>query len=170
MTEARRRRREMERWIAWIRLGAVPFAVFQVAFSSGYPGGYQTAAWLTTAVFGAGAAVLFALTRRVLADGALGRLGLAAMAFDFAVVSTYVVVYSFERATPIRQLIFLAIVEAALRYGMAGSLGVALASSPVLVVFEWLRQRHSPPHSFQANFVTLQIGAEVIVALIVGWL
>src|SRR5918994_948230 len=128
MTEARRRRREMERWIAWIRLGAVPFAVFQVAFSSGYPGGYQTAAWLTTAVFGAGAAVLFALTRRVLADGALGRLGLAAMAFDFAVVSTYVVVYSFERATPIRQLIF------------------------------------------QANFVTFQIGAEVIVALIVGWL
>jgi signal transduction histidine kinase len=170
MTEARRRRREMERWIAWIRLGAVPFAVFQVAFSSGYPGGYQTAAWVTTAVFGVGAAVLFLLSRRVLTDRALSRLGVAAMAFDFAVVSSYVLIYSFERATPIRQLIFLAIVEAALRYGMAGSLGVALASAPVLVGFEWLRQRHSPPHSFHANFVTFQIGAEVIVALIVGWL
>jgi signal transduction histidine kinase len=162
--------REMERWIAWVRLGAVPFAVFQVAFSSGYPGGYQTAAWVTTAVFGAGAAVLFVFSRRPLTDRALARLGAAALAFDFAIVSTYVIVYSFERATPIRQLIFLAIVEAALRYGMVGSLGVALASAPVLVVFEWLRQRHSPPHSFQENFVTFQVGAEVIVALIVGWL
>jgi hypothetical protein len=160
----------MERWIAWVRLGAVPFAVFQVAFSSGYPGGYQTAAWVTTAVLGAGAAVLFVLSRRPLTDRALARLGAAALAFDFAIVSTYVNVYSFERATPIRQLIFLAIVEAALRYGIVGSLGVALASAPVLVVFEWLRQRHSPPHSFQENFVTFQVGVEVITALIVGWL
>jgi signal transduction histidine kinase len=170
MTSREQRRREIERWIGWIRLGAVPFAVFQVALSTGYPGGYRLAAWITTAVFGVGALSLFLVSRRVLAERALTRLGAAAMAFDFAVISTYVVVYSFERGTPIRQLAFLVIVEAAVRYGIAGAVAAAVASSPVLVLFEWLRQRHSPPHDFRLNFVTFQVGVEVITALIVGWL
>jgi signal transduction histidine kinase len=170
MTSAEQRQREIERWIAWIRLGAVPFAIFQVAVSSGYPGGYRTGAWITTAFFGAGATVVFLLSRRDFGGRALAWLGLVAMAFDFAVISAFMVIYSFERGTPIRQLFFLAIVEAALRYGMAGSLAVAVASAPVLVTFEWLRQHHSPPHGFQLNFVTFQFGVEVMTALIVGWL
>jgi signal transduction histidine kinase len=170
VTGEQQRKREIERWIAWIRVGAVPFAVFQVALSTGYPAGYHRAAWITTAVLGCGAVVFFLLSRRVLADRALARVGVAAMVFDFAVVSAYIVVYSFERGTPIRQLVFLAIVEAALRYGMFGSLGMAFASAPVLVAFEWLRQRHSPPHDFMVNFVTFQVGVEVIMALIIGWL
>jgi len=167
---ARHRQREVERWIAWIRLAAVPFATFQVAISSGYPGGYRAAAWVTTAVFATGALFLFGLSRRDLGERALARLGLAALTFDFAIVSAYLLIYSFERGTPIRQAIFLAIVEAALRYGIRGSVALALASAPVLVVFEWLREHHSPPHGFHANFVTFQIGVEVMVALIVGWL
>jgi hypothetical protein len=71
MTTAEQRQLEIERWIAWIRLGAIPFAIFQVALSSGYPGGYRTAAWLTTALFGAGAILLFLLSRRDLAGRAL---------------------------------------------------------------------------------------------------
>jgi signal transduction histidine kinase len=170
VTGRQQRQREIERWIAWIRLGAVPFAAFQVAMATGYPGGYRLAAWLTTAVFAVGALALFVVSRGVLADRALARLGASAMAFDFAVISTYVIVYSFERGTPIRQLVYLVIVEAALRYGMAGAVASALASAPVLVLFEWLRQRHSPPHEFRVNFVTFQVGVEVIMALIVGWL
>jgi hypothetical protein len=40
MTAELERRRQIERWIAWVRLFAVPFAVFEVGvISSGYPRG-----------------------------------------------------------------------------------------------------------------------------------
>jgi signal transduction histidine kinase len=161
---------QRERWIAWIRLGAIPFAVFQVAISTGYPNNYRAAAWIVTGVFAAGAVVLFLLARRQLTEQALPRLGLAAMLFDFAVLSAYVIVYSFERGTPIRQLLALAVIEAALRYGISGAVICALVTAPVLVGFEWLRKEHSPPHTFKVNFVTFQVGVELITALIVGWL
>jgi signal transduction histidine kinase len=162
--------REIERWIAWIRLAIVPVAIVQVAVSDGFPPGYHEAAWMTTAVFAVGAAVLFALSRRGLSGRQLARLGVVALVFDFAIVSAYMICYSFERGTPVRQLVFLTIVEAALRYGMVGSVGLALASAPILVVFEWLRQQHTEPHTFQVNFVTFQLGVEVLTAVIVGWL
>jgi hypothetical protein len=53
------RRRQIERWIAWVRLFAVPFAVFEVGvISSGYPAGYERWAWIITAVLVVGAAAL----------------------------------------------------------------------------------------------------------------
>ena len=170
MISSLERQREIERWIAWIRLGAVPFAVLQVSIASAYPGGYRVAAWATTTALAIGAVVIFVLARRELDQRRLAYLGATALAFDFAVISAYTVIYSFERGTPIRQLIFLAIVEAALRYGIAGALALVVATLPVLIAFEWLRQRHSPPHEYKVNFVTFQFGVEVMTALIVGWL
>jgi signal transduction histidine kinase len=161
---------QRERWIAWIRLGAIPFAAFQVAISTGYPDNYRAAAWIVTGVFAAGAVALFLLARRPLNEQVLARFGLAAMLFDFAVLSAYVIVYSFERGTPIRQLLALAVIEAAVRYGIAGAVICAVATAPVLVGFEWLRKEHTPPHTFKVNFVTFQVGVELITALIVGWL
>jgi signal transduction histidine kinase len=159
--------REAESWLAWIRLGAVPFAVFQVALGSSYPPHYELLAWLTTAVLAVGAVVLFALTR----TGVVGpRLALAALAFDTAVISAYVLIYSFERGTPIRQLIFLPISEGALLYGIRGSVALALISVPVIAVFEWLRSRHYAPHSYQINYVTFQVGVGLLTGLIIGWL
>jgi signal transduction histidine kinase len=108
--------------------------------------------------------------RRELDGRGLAYLGATALSFDFAVICAYTVIYSFERGTPIRQLIFLVILEAALRYGIVGALALALATLPVLIAFEWLRQRHSPPHEFKVNFVTFQFGVEIMTALIVGWL
>jgi signal transduction histidine kinase len=157
---------EAERWLAWLRLGAVPFAAFQVALSSGYPPGYLRDAWVTTATFGVGALALFALSRRPADD----RLGLVGLLFDTAVVSAYVLVYSFEQGTPIRQLLYLPIVEAALLYGIAGSVTIALLTAPVAGVFEWLRSRHLSPRSYRVNFVTFQVGTGLLMALIVGWL
>ena len=53
------RLRAVERWVGWIRLVAVPFAIFQVAIST-YPGGsYELWAWVTTGIFTVGALVLF---------------------------------------------------------------------------------------------------------------
>jgi hypothetical protein len=55
MTAEVERRRQIERWIAWVRLFAVPFAVFEVGvISSGYPPGYESWAWIITAVLASG--------------------------------------------------------------------------------------------------------------------
>jgi hypothetical protein len=55
MTAELERRRQIERWIAWVRLFAVPFAVFEVGvISSGYPPGYERWAWIITACWWSG--------------------------------------------------------------------------------------------------------------------
>ena len=168
-TETIRRARleQVERWLAWVRLGAVPFAIFQVAFTSGYPGGYLAAAWILTCVFAVGTAALFYASRRFPGDRGLAA---GALIFDTLIVSAYVLVYNFEEGTPIRQLLFLPIVEAALRYGIVGAVTLALATGPVAAVFELLRSHHTRPFQYRANFVTFQIGVGLILGLIVGWL
>jgi signal transduction histidine kinase len=158
---------DASRWLAWVRIGAVPFAVFQVATSGVYPRHYALAAWIVTAVFATGAIVFAVLTRRARARVSVA---LASLVFDSAVISSYILIYSFEQSTPVRQLIFLPIAEGALFYGIRGSVALALATAPVVAVFEWLRSRHSPPHSYQVNFVTFQIGVGLLVGLIIGWL
>jgi signal transduction histidine kinase len=165
-----KRLRDTERWISWIRLGAMPFAIFQVAIAGGYPEGYERAAWLTTACFCLGTVVLFRMGRRELTRRDQVRLGVLALAFDFAVVSAYVLVFSFQAESPVRQVLYLPLVEAALRYGIPGALGLAVASAPVVAVFEWLRARRLSPMTYHVDYVTLQVGLEVLIGLTVGWL
>ena len=51
MTAEVQRRRQIERWIAWVRLFAVPFAVFEVGvIYSGYPRGYERWAWIARSI------------------------------------------------------------------------------------------------------------------------
>jgi signal transduction histidine kinase len=164
------RLRDVERWIAWIRLGAVPFAVFQVAIGANYPGNRELWGWLTTAFLAVGALALFALSRREWPKATLKRIGLAALTFDFAVVSAYTLIYSFEQASPIRQVMYLPLVEAALRYGIVGALAIVAASAPVMAGYEWLRSDRFAPHDYRVDYVTLQLGIEVLLGLIVGWL
>jgi signal transduction histidine kinase len=164
------RLRDVERWIAWIRLGAVPFAVFQVAIGANYPGNRELWGWLTTAFLAVGALALFALSRREWPKATLKRIGLVALTFDFAVVSAYTLIYSFEQASPIRQVMYLPLVEAALRYGIVGALAIVAASAPVMAGYEWLRSDRFAPHDYRVDYVTLQLGIEVLLGLIVGWL
>jgi signal transduction histidine kinase len=164
-----RRLRETERWIAWVRLAAVPFAVVNVAFARNYPGGFQVGGWTITAVLTVGAVALLGLSRRDWSRAAQLRLGVLATAFDFAVVTAYVLVYYFQTGSPIRQLLFLPLVEAALRYGIPGALVLTGATVPVLAVFEWLRgQRFDRP--YHVNVITLQVGIELLMGLAIGWL
>jgi signal transduction histidine kinase len=162
--------RATERWLAWVRAIGVPFAIFQVAIGSNYPSGYERWAWLVTGIFAIGTAILLALSRRDFEPGWQRALGAAALCFDFAIVSAYVLIYSFQQGSPIRQIIYLPIVEAALRYAILGAVAVALATAPVIAVFEYLRERKVVPHEYHVDYVTLQVGVELMVALIVGWL
>ena len=54
---ARRMLQETEQWVAWVRLGAFGFALFQVlVLSDAYPSRrYEVSAWVTTACLGVGA-------------------------------------------------------------------------------------------------------------------
>jgi signal transduction histidine kinase len=162
--------RDLERWIGRIRLGAIIFAIFQVTLTSGYPPGYEAGAWAATGGFAAGSLILFLISRRDLSRIAQVRLGFSALVFDFAVVSAYVLLYNWEADSPVRQVMFVALIEAGVRYGIPGALGLTLASAPVMVIFEWLRERRIPGATYQADYVTLQLGLEVVVGLIVGWL
>jgi len=164
------RLRDAERWIAWVRLGAVPFAIFQVAIATDYPGNRELWAWLATVALTVGALTFFWLSRREWPKRTLQGIGLTALCFDFATVSVYTLIYSYESDSPIRQLMYLPLVEAALRYGIVGALAVVAASAPVMIAFESLRERRLAPHEFRVDYVTLQLGLEVLIGLIVGWL
>jgi signal transduction histidine kinase len=163
------RLRTGERWLAWVRLGAVPFAIFQSAVGGPYPPGHAAWSWITTGFLAAGAAVFAILARRDLAPRLLTRIGAAALAFDFAVVSSFVLDLSFQRGSPIRQTMTIVLIEAAFRYGMRGGLVLVLASAPVITGFEWLRHDHFADR-FRFENVTLQIGIQALIALVVGWL
>jgi signal transduction histidine kinase len=164
-----RRMRQTERWIAWVRLAAVPFAIVNVAFVANYPSGYEAWGWAVTATLTVGAFVLLWLSRRDWPRGTQIRLGAVATAFDFAVVSAYVIVYHFQAGAPIRQLLYVPLVEAALRYGIPGAVVLVAATVPVLAVHESLRS-HRLDRPYHVNYITLQVGIELLAGLAIGWL
>jgi signal transduction histidine kinase len=161
----KRRERSLEWWIAIVRLLAVPFAGFQVAFTAHYPHGYERAAWVMTGVLAVGALVLYA----TVGGGESRGFQLTAMIFDFLVISAFTVLYAFEAGTPTRQLLLLAIVLASARFGMTGGVAAATAAVPVSAWFE--QRRASFVHTgFKPDFVTFQAGSGLLMALLVGWL
>ena len=170
MSAELKRLRAVERWIGWIRLGAIPLAVFQISIVKGYPDGYRLWAWVTTAVLVLGGLALFRLSRQDWEPAVQRRLGFGALGFDFGVATAYTLLFHFEPDSPVRQVMFVPLVEAALRYGIVGALAMVAANAPVMAIFEWLRERRFAPHDYHVNDVTLQIGLEVLLGLIVGWL
>jgi signal transduction histidine kinase len=159
--------RETERWIAYIRGVAVCFAVVQVIVVDNYPPDYERKAWIVTVVFAIGSALLLARSRIDLPQPRQVALSVTSLLFDSAIVSGYLLVYNFERASPIRQLFYLVVIEGAVRFGVVGGLLVSLASAPVLVVYEHLRVGHFNGN-FRTDYVALQLTGQVIVGLIVG--
>jgi signal transduction histidine kinase len=161
--------RVSERWIANVRVGAVGFAVLQVLLTSGYPSGYENRAWTTTVVFAIGAAILFWLSRRDMPRRRQVLLAFVSLGFDTLIISSYLLIYNFENGTPVRQVMYLAIVESAVRFAIVGPLVLTALTLPVLVEFERLRaERAGEP--FHTDYVTFQAGSQVITGLIVGWL
>lgn len=148
-------------WIAWGRAAAVPFVLLEVAVESGnYPPGDEPLAWTLASVFAVGATLLLRFQTR----GALG------LAFDWAVVSTFVVLYSFEPGTPVRQLLLIPVVEAGLRYGVRLGALLPLASLPALAFFEWRQAVRLDLHAFDAGHIVGPVGIQLLVGLAVGGL
>ncbi len=160
------RLKDVDRWIAVVRLIAVPFAVFQIATTDSFPPGYERLAWATTAVLAVAAVALWVAARR---DTGSQALDACALLIDFLLVASFTLIYHFERGTPTRQLLFLPLIEGAARFALPGALIVAVASLPVAAWFEHLRSDRFRVE-YEWNFVTFQLGVMVLMALLVGWL
>ena len=160
---------DVERWIAWVRLGAVVFAIVEVGlFTESFPEGYERMAWLLTAAFAVGAVLLFFASDPV--RGPSRVLGALALAFDTAVVCGYALLFSYEYGSPTRWALIFPVVEAALRYGMRGGVVLPILLLPELVFLEWWRADRFGPPDFVLDHVTFPFGLLLITGLIVGWL
>ena len=155
--------------MAWVRLLAVPFAVLEVGLlKDDYPPGYERWAWALTALLAVGSVVLLWLAYRVPSRAAWRRIGLGALVLDTVVVYGYVLVYTFEPGTPIRQLVVVPLIEAALRYGIVGALAMSAFSAVMLTFAEWWREDRFPPQDFELDRIVLPVGVQLILGLIVG--
>ena len=155
--------------MAWVRLLAVPFAVLEVGLlKEDYPPGYERWAWAITALLAVGAGVLLWLAYRVPSRRARRRIGFGALVLDTVVVYGYVLVYSFEPGTPIRQLVFIPLIEAALRYGIVGAFAMSAVSACLLTFTEWWREDRFPPQEFDLDRIVLTVGVQLILGLVVG--
>ena len=166
------RRWQLQRWISVVRLVAVPWALVEVTvFTASYPTrGYEVAAWATTVALAVGAVVFFWLARRPVAQSLQPAIYFAGLVFDTAVIWAYAFVYTFEPGTPIRQLLFFPVVEAALRYGLVGGLAMPVAQIPILVATEaWRGDRFAPP-GFTLDHITFPLGLQLAMGAIIGWL
>ena len=160
----------VERWVAWVRLGGAAFALFEVAlFSPGVPPGYRPAQWSLTAALAAGAAVLFVLARNA-PRGWLPTIGLSALVFDTTVVAVFAMLYSYEYGDQTRWALVLVVVEAALRYGLAGGVVLPLAFIPFLWFNEWWRANKFGPPGFVSDRVSFPAGVLLLSGLFMGWL
>jgi signal transduction histidine kinase len=160
-----------EIWIARIRLFAVPWAVLEVGLlADDYPRGYEFWAWVTTAILAVGAVALLWLARSPLDARKRPWLGAGALAFDTGIIYAYFFLYAFEPVLPARTLIFLAVIEAAVRYGVRGGVIFPLATAPLLVLIELSRADHFGSPAFEVRHVTLPLGVQLIMGLIVGGL
>lgn len=149
----------LDRWVALVRAAAVPFVLLEVAIERGnYPPGDERWAWTLAAVFAAGAALFLRFPSW----------RLPALAFDWALVSGWVALYSFESGTPVRQLLVLPVIEAALRLGVRGGALFPLASLPALAFFEWRQAERLDFHPFDAGHVVGPAGVQLLVGLVVG--
>jgi signal transduction histidine kinase len=154
--------------MGWVRLFAVVFAVLEVALlAQHHPVSYENLAWVVTAVFAIGSVVLLVLAYRA-PRHAWRRIGLGALAFDTAVTYAYVAIYAFEPGVSARQLVYIPVVEAALRFGFRGGVAMPVVSAAIIGLIEWLREDPFPPTGFEYERVTFPVAIQLILGAVIG--
>jgi signal transduction histidine kinase len=153
--------------MAWVRVLAVPFALLQVVFiRQDYPPHHEAVALGLTAVLALGAVFFLVLAYR--APRSIWRkLGVAALLFDSALAYGYIAVYAFEPGT-IRQLVFIPLVEAAVRYGLWGGMVVPAASAVALSLYEWWRVTRFEDVDYELDSITFPVGVQLILGAVLG--
>jgi signal transduction histidine kinase len=163
-------RRELERWISIVRLVGVVFACLEIGFlRKGVPAGYESAAWVLTAVFGLTSIALYTLTRNA-RDELLRIIGVGGLLFDAAAIGAYATIFSYEYGNQTRWAEIFAVAEAAIRYGLRGGVVIPVLLGGFFAFNEWWRAREFGPPRFSWGRVTFPTGVLFLTGLIVGWL
>jgi signal transduction histidine kinase len=162
--------RDLEIWVAWVRLGGVVFAALEIGvFTPTFPRGYERAAWIVTAVFAPGAVALFWFAHREAAER-LPAIGFVSLVFDTTFIAAYATIFTYDYGNQTRWALILVVVEAALRYGTVGGIGLPVILIPYLAFNErWRAHKFGPP-GFSSDRVTFPAGVMLLTGVIVGWL
>ena len=154
------------RLLAVVRLAIVPLALVQLVIErEDFPPDYQAAAWAALAIQVAVAAALvpLAFSRR-----ARPRLvALLGLAFDTVLSSALMLVYSFEPGQPLRTLLFLVVLEAALLFRVTGGLVLAFVGIPMLSLAEIWRSREFG-YDIEPDSVAFRVAIAAVLAAVVG--
>jgi len=121
-------------WIAVVRLALVVVAIVDVSITR-FPPGYELWAWLVVTFFAASAVFSAWLARIGLGIRTRARARALAIALDAVSVIGFMAAFSYQSAQPYRALYLLPIVEAALRFGLAGGLlaGVVMVAATIVI-------------------------------------
>jgi signal transduction histidine kinase len=150
------------RVLSLVRIALVPLVVVKVLLDRDeFPPGYESAAW-----FVVGFHLVVALLLAVLAldwRRRLRELALLNVLADTVIVTALMFVFSWEPAQPLRSLLFLVVLEAALFFRLTGGVSAALLTGPILVAHElWRNEAFDTPIRWDALVL------RVVVALALG--
>jgi signal transduction histidine kinase len=127
------------RTLSVARLAVVGVALAKLLIDgSDFPSGYQAAAWWLLALEALVAAALLALALRWRAR--LRWLAMLNVASDFALVSAWLLVDTWEPGQPLRGTLYLVVLEAALFFRLRGGVVVAASAVPVFAAVELWRE------------------------------
>jgi signal transduction histidine kinase len=150
------------RILALVRLGLVALAALKVFVDrESFPPGYEEAAWILVGGAAVVSLVLLGLTYRRLRRRR--NLVLACVLTDAVIATGLMFVFAWEPGQPLRSLIFLVVVEAALFFRLRAGLIAGALTLPILLALEWWRQSE---FDIPARYDALAI--RVIVALALG--
>jgi signal transduction histidine kinase len=166
VNEAERLRR-LGVWFAATRVASVALGVVLVLVTD-MPPGWKGWAWATCAVLAAGTVILLAVTVRPLAVEARRRLAMVAVAFDTLAVLAFSMLFSFSDGQPIWALFYLPVLEAALRFGLAGGIVVGALTIPLVLVAELFRASRFEPEEVRLDVVALRGGVALVLGVVVG--
>ena len=130
----------MIRILALIRLALLPLLLLKILLDlDDFPSsGYETTAWVVVAAHVAlGLAVAALAYRRLIRPRYLAGLSVVV---DLALTTAVMVAFAWEPGQPLRSLLYLVVLEAALFFRLPGGLAAAAATIPVLVGVELWRQ------------------------------
>lgn len=125
-------------------LGVVRIAVVVLALGKllmareSFPPGYETAAWWILGLQGVVAVALLVLALRW--RGRLGRLAVLSVAADYTLIAGLLLVYTWDPDQPLRSLVYLVVLEAAIFFRLRGGLLVAALVIPLVALVEVWRE------------------------------
>ena len=126
------------RSLSVVRVALVPLALAKILLDrNDFPVGYGTAAWSVLGVQSVIAVALLLLAYRW--RGRLRRLGVLSVLADAGLAVGLIVAFSWEPGQPLRALVFLVVLEAAVLFRLRGGVIAGVLTLPVLVGVELVR-------------------------------